>query len=68
MNFTAEGGGTEVSTGRFSVRVVARFWDFETGWRYAADLVRQEAKAVSVFNGSEVAVPRCVTFSEHDLA
>jgi hypothetical protein len=67
VSFTNIQGGTEIVVLDAAVQVIARFWDYETGWNHAGRITEIRGNATSVFTGRNIPVPVCVRFSQHDL-
>jgi len=67
VSFTNVHGGTEIVRLDATVRTVARFWDYETGWNFAGRITEIRGSARSIFSNRSVQVPGCVQFSQHNL-
>lgn len=68
VSFSNIHGGTELAEVQASVKVVARWWDYETGWHFSGEVQSLTGPAISTFSPRlPTALPQCVRFSQFDL-
>ena len=66
-SFSNEQGGTECVALAARVTCAARWWDYETGWRFTGIVTALTQDAISSFSKKSVAVPAHIRFGEFDL-
>ena len=66
-SFSNEQGGTECVALAARVICAARWWDYETGWRFAGIVKAPTGDAISTFTKKPVPLPEHVRFGEADL-
>lgn len=67
VSFSNKSGGTVTAKGRVTAKVVARWWDYETGWHFAVEITAAHEPAIATYPVGPVAVPKCVRVFELDL-